>query len=407
MGIVQAGLSAKLVMNMDVEIKQKKVVTGGKIAVIAVIIAVVCLIGYMSQRHSSVGLPEISPPKVSVQTPQTKNIVDYVTQTGSLVAYNSVDLVARVEGYLDSIDFTDGTFVKKGQQLFVIEPDTYYQQLLAAKATVAAQKAANTYAKSEYERQKKMYAEDATSLNNVEKWLAKTEETAAEIEKAIANEMIAAINYSYTHVNAPFDGRIGRHLVDPGNLVGRSTATEIANIEQVDPIYAYFNLNELDLIKLRAAAKAMGFQPGEYDQISAEIKLQNETAFKHKGKLDFVNTGLNASTGTLEFRALLENKDYELLPGLFVQVRIPISKPEEQMTIPDTAVLYDQIGPYVLIADANSVVRLKRVKLGGKEQGLRVVTQGLTASDRVIVEGLQFATPGNKVNVLEHAAMRS
>lgn len=388
-------------MTMGAERKQKKSATGGIIAAAVVIIAAVCIIFYVTRHHSGEEPLAIPPPNVSVQTPQSKEIVDYVTQTGTLVAYNSVDLVARVEGYLDSIEFTDGTFVKKGQELFVIQPDTYYQQLLAAQATVAAQKAANIYAKSEYERQKKMYSQNATSLNNVEKWLAKTQESDAEIEKAVANEKIAEINYSYTHVSAPFDGRIGRHLVDPGNLVGHGTATEIANIEQIDPIYAYFNLNELDLIKLREAAKAMGFKPEDIDQISADIKLQNETVFKHMGKLNFVNTGLNASTGTLEFRALLENKDYALLPGLFVQVRIPVSKPVEQMTIPDSAVLYDQIGPYVLVADANSVVQLKRVKLGGIDQDMRAITQGLTASDRVIVEGLQFATPGNKVNVME------
>ncbi len=391
-------------MHMDVEIKQKKVATGRWLAAIAVIIAAVCIIFYFTGRHSCEGPLAIPPTKVTVQKPQWKEIVDYVTQTGTLVAYNSVDLVARVEGYLDSIEFTDGTFVKKGQELFVIQPDTYYQQLLAAQATVAAQIAANIYAESEYERQKKMYTQDATSLNNVEKWLAKTQESDAEIEKAIANEKIAAINYSYTHVNAPFDGRIGRHLVDPGNLVGHGTATNIANIEQIDPIYAYFNLNELDLIKLREAAKAIGFKPEDINQISADVKLQNETDFKHSGKLDFANTGLNASTGTLEFRALLENKDYVLLPGLFVQVRVPVSKPAKQMTIPDTAVLFDQIGAYVLIADTNDVVQLKRVKLGGIEQGMRAITQGLTANDRVIVEGLQFATPGNKVNVTEQAS---
>jgi len=194
-------------------------------------------------------------------------------------------------------------------------------------------------------------------------------------------------------------------LIDPGNLVGHGAATTIVIIEQIDPIYAYFNLNELDLIKLRDAAKAQDFKPEDINQISADIKLQNETTFKHKGKLDFVNTGLNASTGTLEFRAILDNKDYALLPGLFVQVRIPISEPTKQMTIPDSAVLYDQIGPYVLIADENSVVQLKRVKLGGIEQNMRTITQGLTASDRIIVEGLQFATPGNKVTVSEQASM--
>lgn len=386
---------------MNVEIKKNKSTINGLIATAVAVLVTACIMFYFVKRNPSEDLPKIPLPKAIVQLPQWKEIVDYVTQTGTLVAYNSVDLVARVEGYLESIEFTDGTFVKKGQELFVIQPDTYFQQWVAAKATVAAQVAANVYAKSEYERQKKMYAQDATSLNNVEKWLAKTQESDAEIEKAVANEMIAAINYSYTHVNAPFDGRIGRHLVDPGNLVGRGTATDLANIEQIDPIYAYFNLNELDLIKLREAAKTDGFNPEDINQISVDIKLQNETTFKHRGKLDFVNTGLNSSTGTLEFRALLENKDYSLLPGLFVQVRIPISKPEKQLTIPDSAVLYDQIGPYVLIVDANNVVQLKRVKLGSIDQKMRAITQGLTENDRVITEGLQFATPNNKMDVLE------
>lgn len=403
MAMVQATLSTKLVMNMDVETKQKKMTAGGMIAIAAIIIAAACMIFYFT-THQSVEKPlQIPLPKVIVQNPQWKEVIDYVTQIGTLVAYNSVDLVARVEGYLDSIAFTDGTIVKKGTELFIIEPDTYYQQLLAAQANVAALTAASIYDKSEYERQKKMYVQDATSLNNVEKWLAKSQESSAELEKGIANEKIAAINYSYTHVNAPFDGRVGRHLIDPGNLVGHGTATTIVNIEQIDLIYAYFNLNELDLIKLREAAKALGFKPEDINQIPVDIKLQNETTFKHKGKLDFVNTGLNASTGTLEFRAILDNKDYALLPGLFVQVRIPTSKPAKQMTIPDSAILYDQIGSYVLIADENNVVQLKRVKLGSIEQEIRTITQGLTASDRVIIEGLQFATPGNKVAVSEQA----
>lgn len=391
-------------MHMNAEINQKKMSVGGMIAAAIIIIAAAGILIYFTMHKSDEKPLQIPLPKVIVQNPQWKEVVDYVTQTGTLVAYNSVDLVARVEGYLDSIQFTDGSIVKKGQQLFIIEPDTYYQHLIAAQANVTALKAANIYNKSEYERQKRMYAEDATSLNNVEKWLARTQESDAEIEKAIANEKIAAINYSYTHVNAPFDGRVGRHLVDPGNLVGHGAATTIVTIEQIDLIYAYFNLNELDLIKLRDAARALGFKSEDINQISADIKLQNETTFKHQGKLDFVNTGLNASTGTLELRAILDNKDYALLPGLFVQVRIPTSKPTKQMTIPDSAVLYDQIGPYVLVTDENSVVQLKRLKLGGIEQQMRIITQGLTASDRVIVEGLQFATPGNKVTVSEQTS---
>ena len=172
-------------------------------------------------------------------------------QTGTVVAYNSVNLVARIKGYLEAVEFTDGSFIKKGKALFVIEPLPYLEQLKGAEATVVARKAAHLYAKAEYGRQQRMYKQNATSLNNVEKWSAKTIESQAQIDEAVANAEIAAINYSYTHVLAPFDGRIGRHLIDPGNLVGNGVATDLATIEQIDPIYVYFNLNELDLIKIR------------------------------------------------------------------------------------------------------------------------------------------------------------
>lgn len=341
--------------------------------------------------------PQIPPVKVSVQKPVVSEIVDYVSQTGTLVAYNSVNLVARVEGYLDKIEFTDGTFVKKGQPLFVIEPQPYLEKLKEAQAQVAAQKADLAYSKSEYARQQRMYKQNATSLNNVESWLAKSEASAAQLDEAIANEAIAQINYGYTHISAPFAGRIGRHLVDIGNLVGNGAATNLATLEQVSPIYAYFNLNELDLIKLRAAARAMGFKPEDLDKIPAYLRLQNETSFAHKGHMDFVNTGLNASTGTLEFRAIFENKDYFLVPGLFVEVRIPVTNPVKMLTVPDTAVLYDQIGPYLLTVDKDSLVQQKRVELGSSEKGQRAIKSGLAANDRVIVQGLQFASPGNKV----------
>ncbi|OGT58043.1 MAG: efflux transporter periplasmic adaptor subunit [Gammaproteobacteria bacterium RIFCSPHIGHO2_12_FULL_42_10] len=369
-----------------------------KTAIIAVILIMIYIIvHYVFNRE-----PTLPAPQVIVQQPHLKKMVEYVTQTGTLVAYNSIDLVARVEGYLNTIAFTDGTFVKKGQALFVIQPKPYLEQLKAAQATVAIQKAMYAYTQSEYDRQQRMYKQNATSLNNVEKWLAKLQESEAEIAKAEANEVIAAINYGYTHIPAPFNGRIGRHLVDVGNLVGNSVATNLATIEQIDPIYVYFNLNELDLIKLRAAAKAQGFKSSELNQIPAYVKLQNETTFQHKGTLNFVNTALNAGTGTLEFRALFENHDYVLLPGLFVQVRIPIAKPKIALTIPDTAVLYDQIGPYVLTVDAHHIVQLNRVELGLVEQDVRAITKGLTAHENVIVSGLQFATPGNAVKPVEN-----
>ncbi|ARB92789.1 efflux RND transporter periplasmic adaptor subunit [Legionella longbeachae] len=374
---------------------------------VVAIIAILFFIYLLTHLFSKSTVPAIPLPTVVVQKPKLEEMVEYVTQTGTMVAYNSVNLVARVEGYLDSIEFVDGTFIKKGKELFVIQPEPYFEQLRAAKATVAAQKAELAYDKSEYARQQRMYKQHATSLNEVEKWYAKTLEMAAEVDKAEADEINAAITYSYTHIFAPFNGRIGRHLVDVGNLVGHGEATNLATIEQIDPIYVYFNLNELDLIKLRAAARARGFKPKDINKVPVEISLQNETTFKYKATLDFVNTGLNASTGTMELRALLPNKDYVFVPGLFVKVRVAISEPKKQLTVPDTAILYDQIGSYLLTVDNNNVVVLKHVTLGSQEEGRHAVVKGLDPQDNVIVDGLQNATPGNKVQIQQPTTTNS
>jgi len=339
----------------------------------------------------------LPPSTVVIQRPSLTPMTEYVTQTGTIVAFNSVNLVARVQGYLQAIEFVDGTFIKKDKELFTIEPQPYFEQLKEAQATLMAQKAGYAYAKAEYDRQQRMYKQNATSLNNVEKWSAKTIQAQAAIDKATANVAVSEINYSYTHVLAPFDGRIGRHLIDVGNLVGNGAATDLATIEQVDKVYVYFNLNELDLIRIRTAIHKNELNPGNINEIPVYVKMQNENGFSHEGKLNFVNTGLNASTGTMEFRALLDNKSYVLLPGLFVQVRVPLGAAKKQLTVPDTAVQYDQVGAYLLLVDKNNMVKLQRVELGALEQGLRAIVKGLTGTDSVIVSGLQNATPDNKV----------
>lgn len=377
-------------MNMN---HDKRLILKTVIIVSVIFFALSGVMKYLT-RNKTVPLPL---PVVVIQQPKLTKITEYITQTGTVDAYNSVNLVARIEGYLEAIAFTDGTFVKKGKELFVVEPKPYLEKLKSAQATIAVQKASYAYASAEYERQKRMLKQNATSVNNVEKWAASAEESKAEIDKAVADAEVAAINYSYTHVLAPFDGRIGRHLVDVGNLVGNGKATDLATLEQIDPIYVYFNLNELDLIKIRAAARAQAFKPSEINQIPVYVRMQNEATFLHEGRLDFVNTGLNASTGTIEFRALLKNKDFTLLPGLFVQIRIPIGKPKPQLAIPDAAVQYDQIGAYLMIVDKNNYVIQKRVVVGALEQGIRVISKGVVAQDNVIISGVQNAIPGHQV----------
>lgn len=386
---------------MDIDKKISKVKTWT--LVLAGILVAYWVFSYILHYQSS----KVPLPTVTIQNPQMKKVVEYVTQTGTLVSYQSVDLVARVEGFLEKQNFKDGSFVDKGRELFIIEQQTYLEKLKGAQAEVRGKKATLRYAIIEHERQKKMYAKNATSLNNIQLWAARRDEAKAGLDKAIADEHLAEINYSYTKVLAPYHGRIGRHLVNVGNLVGRNESTRLATIEIIDPIYVYFNLNEIDLIKIREIAKKENFNPENINLIPVEIKTQNEKKFTHKGKLNFVNTSLNASTGILEFRALLTNNDYELLPGLFVEIRIPITSANLQIVIPDYCVLYDQIGPYVLITDKSNYVHKRRVKLGSSTRGKRVILSGLNKQDNLIVSGIYNATPGRQVLPVNREATNS
>lgn len=342
---------------------------------------------------------ELSIPNVITAPPKLMKMAEYIKQTGNISAFNSVDLVARVEGYLQGINFKDGTFVTKDKELFVIEPRPYQEKLNEAQASVKAAKAGLNYAKAEYARQQRMYEKNATSQNSVEAWQSKMQQAQAELSQSQSNLINAQINYGYTHVNAPFDGRIGRHLVDEGNLVGNGQATKLATIEQISPIYVYFNLNELDLLKLRAIAKKRGFTHNNISKINIEVGLQNEKGYPHKGTLNFVNTSLNPSTGTMEFRGLIENKNKLFIPGLFVNIRMAISPPKPMLTVPSNALLYDQIGPYVLTVSKDQKAELKRVTLGSVEQNRQAITQGLQANSQVIIKGLQFIAPGSAVSV--------
>lgn len=359
-----------------------------------IVLLIINIINYYNSKYRTVKTPL---PTVKVQNPVSVAMSEYVTQTGNTVAFQAVDLVARIEGFLNEINFVDGSLVKKEQVLFVIEPEPYLAQLKEAEADLVAQKAINAYDKLEYARQQRMYKQNATSLSNVEKWLAKSEESAAEVEKAEEKVVEQKIKYSYTQVKAPFDGRIGRHLIDKSNLVGHGSATILATLEQIDPIYVYFNLNEIDLIRLRTAAREQGINEDVIRQVPVEINLPNGKDYKFKGKLDFINTGLNASTGTLEFRALLPNKGYALLPGLFVQIKIALDAPVPRLTVPGDALQYDQVGPYLLVVDKDNRVVQKRVTLGPHQNGMYAIQTGIEAKDNIIISGLQNASEGNLV----------
>ena len=327
-------------------------------------------------------------PPVTVSKPLRMPVTDYLQSTGSVAAFKTVDLVARVEGYLRSVDFKDGTVVRAGQLLFVIEPEPY-------QAKLASQQAQLLDAQTEYDRQLRMIKENATSQANVDKWLSQRDQAAAAVT-------LARINLGYTRVSAPFDGRIDRHLVDPGNLVGTmGTATKLATIEQIDPAYVYFSINERDLLRVRAAVQTQTKKLGEAPAVPVQVALQTDEGYPHLGTLDFAGSGLDTGSGTLQLRASVPNARYTLLPGLFARLRIGLAAPVPRLVVPDRIVSSDQAGSYLLTVGPDQKVRQQRIETGPLESGFRAVLAGLDANSEVVIDGLQNAIPGNLVTATE------
>ena len=236
--------------------------------------------------------------------------------TGTVGASLSVNLVARVTGYLESVNFKDGDYVDKGQLLFVIEPKPYEDQ-------VALNQAALVQAQAEYDRQQGLSKQNATAASSLEKQLSLRDQAKAQVE-------LANINLAYTRVTAPFAGRIGRRQVDPGNLVGAGGATTLAKLEQMAPIFVNFNLNERDALHLREMMQKAGIAPkSNVGKAPVLVGLSNEEGYPHAGVLDFADNDISASTGTIALRAVFENKDKALFPGLFARVRIPLGPPQQ------------------------------------------------------------------------------
>jgi multidrug efflux system membrane fusion protein len=339
------------------------------------------------------------PPPVKVARPVVRSVTDYLEQTGSASAVASVNLVARVPGYLESVNFKDGSIVNKGDVLFVIEPASYVANVKLAEATLAQQRAQLTRNSEEYDRQVRLVKQSASSQASVEKWLAERNSAAAAVDEAKANLDIARINLGYTRVTAPFTGRIGRHLVDAGNLVGTPSPTTLATIEQIEPIYVYFNVDEPDVLRIHTMIRRQGLGPGDIDRIPVDAGLQTDTGYPRAGRLDFIATGLDPSTGTLQVRAVFPNTDHSILPGMFVRVRAPYGHSAQAQLVSNRALGVDQSGSYLLVVNTDDVVEQRTVETGALVDGLRAITGGLTKDDWVVVEGLQRATPGTKVAV--------
>ena len=338
------------------------------------------------------------PPKVDVAVPVQRAVTRYLDATGNTAAIKSVDLVARVQGVLQSIDYRDGDFVKQGTTLFTIEPETYKLKLEQAQAAEAGAEASLKQAEADYKRQSDLVTRQVVSQATLDQSTSSRDNAQANLKQAQVNTKIAAVNYGYTNVVAPFDGIVSAHLVSVGELVGASSPTQLANIVQLDPIYVNFNVNEQDVLRIRAAAARKGLTAKDLKETPIEVGLQTDAGYPHKGKLDYAAPTINQSTGTLAVRGVLPNADRLLLPGYYVRVRVPLDQEQNALLVPDVALGSDQGGRYVLVVNKDNVVEQRKVQTGPLDGELRVIESGLSADDRVVIAGLLHAIPGQKVD---------
>ena len=344
------------------------------------------------------------PPEVSVAKPLQQNVRPFTELTGNTAAIATVDLVARVEGFLDSIDYQDGTFVKKGDPLFQIEPITYDAKVKQADADLVSAKAMLLQAQAEFVRQETLLKQNVSAQNTYDQAKAKRDSAQASVENNQANLVIAQTNLGYTKVIAPFDGIVTNHLVSVGELVGSSTATKLASIIKLDPIYVNFNMNEQQVLDIRARLRAAGVNPGEdIKRVPIEIGLMTEEGYPHKGHLDYVSPSLDTTTGTILVRGIFDNPNRALLPGFFVRVRVPTDIVDKAaLLVPDRVLAEDQAGKYVLVVGKDDVVEQRRVTTGMRlPGGLRAIATGLKPDDRVVVSTNGRAIPGRKVTPKE------
>jgi RND family efflux transporter MFP subunit len=336
--------------------------------------------------------------QIPVINPRSQSVGSYVEITGNADAVNAVKLVARVEGYLEKIHYEDGQSVQKGDLLFTIQQDQYKDQLQQAQAQLLAAQAALAHAKIELPRYTALVKKDAATQTEVDHWYYERATAEAQVLGGQAQVSLAKLNLGYTEVRAPFDGIVGKHLVDPGNVVGGTQASALAVITQLDPIYVVANLSQQEVLKIRANLEQHRLTLADLHKVPVDVALSDQTGFPLQGTIQYVSPGIDPSTGTLLVRGILENPNWTLLPGFFVKMRLPMGRVDRNaLLVPDRALQEDQGGRYLLIVGNDDVVQQRYVQLGQLDGALRVITSGLKPDDRVVVGELWRASPGTKV----------
>jgi RND family efflux transporter MFP subunit len=338
------------------------------------------------------------PPEVTVARPEKRAVTETMSFTGNLQAVRTAELVARVPGFLEKVMFQDGQDVRENDLLFVIEQAPYRATVVGAEAGLQKAEAELAQAKITTARLQQAARTGAVSRQQLDEAEAREQVAQGQVLAMQAALDQARIDLGYTEIRAPFSGRIGRRLIDPGNFVGAGgTPTTLATLDQLKPIYAFFNIDERSVLRIKQLQRDRGAPNYRERPVPVSIGLQTEQDFPHTGQIDFVASGIDPNTGTLQVRAIFANTDGSLLPGAFVRIRIPVGERDGTLLVPQLALGTNQAGRYVLIVNDEGVVEQRTVTTGPREGQLQVVESGLTADDWVVINGIQRARPGARV----------
>ncbi|MBS0261671.1 MAG: efflux RND transporter periplasmic adaptor subunit [Planctomycetes bacterium] len=342
------------------------------------------------------GPPQFPPPEVQVSLPIQGEVTDYVDFPGRIEAVNSVEVRARVTGYLEKVHFQEGSDVEQGDLLFEIDARPYEAELDRAEGAVIQVEGRLTRLNGDYERAQSLQAKGAMSKEEIARITGDRTEAQGMLKVNEAVRDLARLNLSFTKVRAPISGKISRRFIDPGNLV-KADDTAVTTIVSLDPVYAYFDLDERTMLQLKRLIREQKIVWSLDAGLPVLMGLADERGFPRQGTINFADNRVDADTGTWRLRGRFDNGDNSLAPGLFVRVRLPFGTAHSAILITEEALGTDQGQKYLYVVGDDGKAEYRRVKIGKLHNGLREVSEGLTAQDKVVVNGLQRVRPGIEV----------